>query len=74
MSLPLLIARASITLEHCHPSFLKSVFALWYDISHKALDYFASLLVNLLHVPIHGFSNVTNIGNIVTIIGNIVKR
>ena len=31
-------------------------------------------MVNLLHVPIHGFPNVTNIGNIVTIIGNIVKR
>ena len=61
-------------LSHCHPSFLKSVFTLWYNISHKAFDYFTRLMVNLLHVPIHGFPNVTNIGNIVTIIGNIVKR
>ena len=31
-------------------------------------------MVNLLHVPIHRISNVINIGNIVIIIDNIVKR
>ena len=45
-------------------------------VQHKpqSLRLFTRLMVNLLHVPIHGFPNVTNIGNIVTIIGNIVKR
>ena len=49
------VQASSLLLEPL-PSILSGIrFALWYDISHKALDYFASLLVNLLHVPIHGF-------------------
>ena len=60
-------------LSHCHPSFLESVFALWYDISHKSPRLLRQSAGQSVACAYSWFSNVTNIGNIVTIIGNIVK-